>query len=230
MAGLGHLCPFQGRLPHFFKQERRSRVRQTLSRGMFAAAAATSLLSLCGSPAMADSHANGSAVDSPGVVSGNDVQVPVDVPLNLCGNAVDVIAALDPVFGNDCTARDEGGQDHSSYGAGQDEDADGGTEGSPGAGSGNDVRVPVEVPLNVCGDSAGLAAVLDPAFGNDCAEDTRHGYGDTPATTPPSTPPPGGKSTGKSTPPPAGGDHMTPPHAGDDQPALAETGSEALVG
>ncbi|MEV7733369.1 chaplin [Streptomyces sp. NPDC088921] len=175
---------------------------------------------------MADSHANGSAVDSPGVVSGNDVQVPVDAPLNVCGNAVDVIAALDPVFGNDCAVRDEGREDDSSYGSGQDEDADGGTEGSPGVGSGNDVRVPVEVPLNVCGDSAGLAAVLDPAFGNDCAEDTQEGYGDTPATTPPSTPPPGGKTT----PPPAGGDHVTPPHAGDDQPTLAETGSEALVG
>lgn len=100
---------------------------------MFAAAAATSVLSLCGSPAMADSHANGSAVDSPGVVSGNDVQVPVDVPLNVCGNAVDVIAVLDPVFGNDCAARDEGGEDDSSYGSGQDEDADGGTEGSPGS-------------------------------------------------------------------------------------------------
>ncbi|MFL5994055.1 MAG: chaplin [Streptomyces sp.] len=177
---------------------------------------------------MADSHANGAAVDSPGVVSGNDVQVPVDVPLNLCGNTVDVIAALDPAFGNDCAVRDEGAEDDSAYGSGHDhdEDADGGTEGSPGVGSGNDVRVPVEAPLNVCGDSAGLAAVLDPAFGNDCAEDTPDGYGDTPATTPPSTPPPGGKST----PPPAGGDHVTPSNTGDDQPALAETGSEALLG
>ncbi|MET9457216.1 chaplin [Streptomyces canus] len=202
-------------------------MRQTLSRGMFAAAAATSVLSLCGSPALADSQANGSAVDSPGVVSGNDVQVPVEVPLNLCGNTIDVVAALDPAFGNDCAARDEGAEDDSSYGSGQDheEDADGGTEGSPGVGSGNDVRVPVEVPLNVCGDSAGLATVLDPAFGNSCAEDTSDGYGDTPATTPPSTPPPGGKSTH----PPADGGHVTP-HTGDDRPALAETGSEALLG
>ncbi|MDT0486933.1 chaplin [Streptomyces doebereineriae] len=202
-------------------------MRQTLSRGMFAAAAATSLLSLCGSPALADSQANGSAVDSPGVVSGNDVQVPVEVPLNLCGNTIDVVAALDPAFGNDCAARNEGAEDDSSYGSGQDhdEDADGGTEGSPGVGSGNDVRVPVEVPLNVCGDSVGLATVLNPAFGNACAEDTADGYGDTPATTPPSTPPPGGKST----PPPADGDHVTPSYTGDDQPALAETGSEALL-
>jgi hypothetical protein len=194
---------------------------------MFAAAAATSLLSLCGSPVMADSQANGAAVDSPGVVSGNDVQVPVEVPLNLCGNTVDVVAALDPAFGNDCAARDEGAEDDSSYGSGQDhdEDADGGTEGSPGVGSGNDVRVPVEVPLNVCGDSAGPAAVLDPAFGNSCAEETPDGYGDTPATTPPSTPPPGGKST----PPPADGGHVTP-HTGVDRPALAETGSGALLG
>lgn len=172
-------------------------MRQTLSRGIFAAAAATSVLSLCGSAAMADSQANGSAVDSPGVVSGNDVQVPVDVPLNLCGNTVDVVAALNPAFGNDCAARDEGAEDDSAYSSGHDhdEDADGGTEGSPGVGSGNDVRVPVEVPLNVCGDSADLAAVLDPAFGNACAQDTPDGYGDTPATTPPSTSPPGGKST-----------------------------------
>lgn len=162
---------------------------------MFAAAAATSLLSLCGSPALADSQANGSAADSPGVVSGNDVQVPVEAPLNVCGNTVDVAAALDPAFGNECATRDEGAEDDSSYGSGQDhEDADGGTEGSPGVGSGNDVRVPVEVPLNVCGDSAGLATVLNPAFGNSCAEDSSDGYGDTPATTPPSTPPPGGKA------------------------------------
>ncbi|WP_405558275.1 chaplin [Streptomyces canus] len=176
---------------------------------------------------MADSQANGSAVDSPGVVSGNDVQVPVEAPLNLCGNTVDVVAALDPAFGNDCAARGEGGEDDSAYGSGHDhdEDADGGTEGSPGVGSGNDVRVPVEVPLNVCGDSVGLATVLDPAFGNACAEDTADGYGDTPATTPPSTPPPGGKST----PPPADSDQV-PPNTGDDQPALAETGSEALLG
>ncbi|MEU0943939.1 chaplin [Streptomyces canus] len=176
---------------------------------------------------MADSQANGSAVDSPGVVSGNDVQVPVDVPLNLCGNTVDVIAALDPAFGNDCAARDEGGADDSAYGSGHDhdEDAHGGTEGSPGVGSGNDMQAPVEVPLNVCGDSVDLAAVLAPAFGNACTEDTPGGYGDTPATTPPSTPPPGGKST----PPPADSGHVTP-HTGSEQPALAETGSAALLG
>ncbi|MGQ4426090.1 LAXTG-anchored chaplin ChpA, partial [Streptomyces violaceoruber] len=71
-------------------------MRQTLSRGMVAAAAATGILSLCGSPALADSHADGAATNSPGAVSGNALQVPVDVPVNACGNTVDVIAALNP--------------------------------------------------------------------------------------------------------------------------------------
>ncbi|RSS85957.1 chaplin [Streptomyces sp. WAC05292] len=54
------------------------------------------------SPAMADSAAEGQAVGSPGVASGNLAQVPVHVPINLCGNTVNVIAALNPVFGNTC--------------------------------------------------------------------------------------------------------------------------------
>lgn len=39
---------------------------------------------------------------SPGVGSGNVVQVPVHIPVNLCGNTVSVIGALNPTFGNTC--------------------------------------------------------------------------------------------------------------------------------
>ncbi|MFD4608328.1 chaplin [Streptomyces sp. NPDC058440] len=77
-------------------------MRQTLSRGVFAAAAATSMLTLYGSPALADSHADGAAANSPGVLSGNVVQVPVHVPVNVCGNTVNVVALLNPAFGNHC--------------------------------------------------------------------------------------------------------------------------------
>ncbi|GGW36911.1 hypothetical protein GCM10010503_11040 [Streptomyces lucensis JCM 4490] len=52
--------------------------------------------------ASADSGASGAAAHSPGVLSGNVVQVPVHVPVNVCGNTVDVIAALNPTFGNVC--------------------------------------------------------------------------------------------------------------------------------
>ncbi|MEV7729058.1 chaplin [Streptomyces sp. NPDC101733] len=53
-------------------------------------------------PAMADSAAQGQAAGSPGVLSGNLIQVPVHVPVNVCGNTVNVIALLNPAFGNTC--------------------------------------------------------------------------------------------------------------------------------
>ncbi|MEU3772416.1 chaplin [Streptomyces sp. NPDC032472] len=54
------------------------------------------------SPAMADANADGQAIGSPGVISGNLVQVPVHVPVNLCGNTVNAAALLSPAFGNVC--------------------------------------------------------------------------------------------------------------------------------
>ncbi|MDH6700964.1 chaplin [Streptomyces griseoviridis] len=53
-------------------------------------------------PAFADSGAEGAAIGSPGVLSGNVVQVPVHIPVNLCGNSIDVIGLLNPAFGNVC--------------------------------------------------------------------------------------------------------------------------------
>ncbi|WP_229840340.1 chaplin [Streptomyces brasiliensis] len=66
------------------------------------AAAATSILSLHNMPAFADSLAGGATSDSPGVLSGNTVEVPVHVPVNACGNSVDVVGLLNPAFGNSC--------------------------------------------------------------------------------------------------------------------------------
>ncbi|MGW4227495.1 chaplin [Streptomyces bauhiniae] len=52
--------------------------------------------------ALADANAGGAAVGSPGVGSGNVVQVPVHIPVNLCGNTVNVVGLLNPAFGNTC--------------------------------------------------------------------------------------------------------------------------------
>ncbi|MER6913680.1 chaplin [Streptomyces sp. NPDC000594] len=52
--------------------------------------------------AVADAGAQGAAVGSPGVLSGNLVQVPVHIPVNVCGNTIDIIALLNPAFGNTC--------------------------------------------------------------------------------------------------------------------------------
>ncbi|KXN65913.1 DUF320-domain-containing protein [Conidiobolus coronatus NRRL 28638] len=42
------------------------------------------------------------ASKSPGTLSGNVVQVPAAIPINVCGNTVDVIGVLNPTFGNNC--------------------------------------------------------------------------------------------------------------------------------
>ncbi|WP_037668223.1 chaplin [Streptomyces griseus] len=44
--------------------------------------------------------ADGKAVGSPGVGSGNVVQAPVHIPVNVSGNSVNVIGVLNPAFGN----------------------------------------------------------------------------------------------------------------------------------
>ncbi|MEV3861155.1 chaplin [Streptomyces sp. NPDC050095] len=46
--------------------------------------------------------AQGAAVGSPGVLSGNVVQVPVSIPVNVCGNSINVIGLLNPAVGNTC--------------------------------------------------------------------------------------------------------------------------------
>jgi hypothetical protein len=56
----------------------------------------------CAGTAAADSDANGFAFGSPGLLSGNNIQIPLDLDLNVCGNTVDVIGVLNPAVGNAC--------------------------------------------------------------------------------------------------------------------------------
>jgi ChpA-C len=80
-------------------------------------AAAGAALAAGAGVAAANADAHGAAVGSPGVLSGNVVQVPVHIPVNLCGNTVDVVGLLNPAFGNQCAntsmtqvPQDDGGQ------------------------------------------------------------------------------------------------------------------------
>jgi ChpA-C len=73
-----------------------------IAKALVVSAAAGAALSAASGFAMASSGAGGVAAGSPGVVSGNVIQVPVHVPINLCGNTVDVVGVLNPAFGNTC--------------------------------------------------------------------------------------------------------------------------------
>ncbi|MFF1914567.1 chaplin [Streptomyces sp. NPDC058239] len=50
----------------------------------------------------AKDSAVGTATGSPGLLSGNVVQAPVSIPVNACGNTVNVIGVLNPAAGNAC--------------------------------------------------------------------------------------------------------------------------------
>ncbi|MEV4614786.1 chaplin [Kitasatospora sp. NPDC049258] len=160
--------------------------------------------------AYAASEAQGVAANSPGVGSGNAVQVPVDIPVNACGNTVDVVGLLNPAFGNQCGNASHTRGAHAPAHAGG-ASASGTTQGSPGVGSGNSVQAPVSVPVDACGNSVNVVGIGNPAFGNDCAN---HSH---PAPTHPSHPvtPPAGDDCpdqpGAHNPPPPGETTPTPP-------------------
>ncbi|MCF3184129.1 chaplin [Streptomyces polychromogenes] len=81
-------------------------MKKRLMRGTTVALAGAALL--MGGAGLASANggdgatADGLAAGSPGVLSGNLVQVPVDVPVNVCGVTAQLIGLLNPAFGNHC--------------------------------------------------------------------------------------------------------------------------------
>ncbi|MFJ3698489.1 chaplin [Streptomyces sp. NPDC090052] len=172
-------------------------MRQVTKKGLITVAAAGGVLALSGGYAYADSSADGTAANSPGVLSGNSIQAPVHVPVNVCGNTVDVVGLLNPAFGNRCSNGPSGsgtshtGGGHQGQGSGHHRapgnngshnngtgshsgggaTAQGDTSGSPGVLSGNNVKLPLDVPVNACGNSVDVVGLLNPVFGNNCAND-----------------------------------------------------------
>ncbi|MGC4996586.1 MULTISPECIES: chaplin ChpG [unclassified Streptomyces] len=73
-----------------------------IAKGLVLTSAAVAAVAGGAGIAAADSGAQAVAANSPGVLSGNVVQIPVHVPVNVCGNTIDVIGLLNPAFGNTC--------------------------------------------------------------------------------------------------------------------------------
>ncbi|MGW0534156.1 chaplin [Streptomyces sp. NPDC003032] len=166
---------------------------------MLSAAAATSILSLSSVSAFATSEANGQTQDSSGILSGNTVQAPVEVPVNVCGNSVNAVGAANPAADNSCgnssaPAEHHPGPSHRPSGPAATERAEHRTTGttrtsgasahgeavrSSGALSGNNVMAPVKVPVNVCGNHVGVVSIASGAMGGDCVNGDQR-YADTP--------------------------------------------------
>ncbi|MET7641572.1 chaplin family protein [Streptomyces sp. NPDC005438] len=78
-------------------------MRQVTKKGLITVAAMGGVLAaMSGDIAHADSGAQGNSEGSPGVLSGNTVQIPLDIDINACGNTVNVLALLNPTMGNEC--------------------------------------------------------------------------------------------------------------------------------
>lgn len=151
------------------------------------AVAATSVLSLCGSSAMADTQADGNAMNTPGALSGSTVQAPDHTPENDCAVTADATTALSSVIGGTCAdgpkeASDGHDPEHgdraperSLPGHGDETPAaltQGRAEASTG-GTSSTVQVTDEEPAGDCGDLAAVFGVLNPLFGDVCGD----GYG-----------------------------------------------------
>ncbi|WEH32654.1 chaplin [Streptomyces sp. AM 4-1-1] len=192
-------------------------MRQVTRKGLITIAAAGGVLALSGGYAHADAGASGGTSNSPGVLSGNSVQIPIDVPVNVCGNTVSVVGLLNPAAGNNCSngsggAREAGtpasgahagGGAVTTHGGATEGHAPGGhtadgpdrqdgrtgpathsggasaeglATGSPGVLSGNNIAVPVDLSLNVCGNGVTIGGLLNSvtAAGGGCENDPAH--------------------------------------------------------
>ncbi|MEU0898198.1 chaplin [Streptomyces massasporeus] len=138
-------------------------MRRVTRNGVIAVAAASGAMAVT-VPAYAGSGADGATAGSPGVVSGNTVQLPVHAPVNVCGNTVNVVGLLNPAVGNSCANQDDGrgGRPGRSGGA----VAESGGKDSPGVISGNGVQLPVDLPVNVTGNSVNVVGIGNASTGN----------------------------------------------------------------
>ncbi|MFB7465314.1 chaplin [Streptomyces sp. NPDC056224] len=183
--------------------------------------------------AYADADAGGQAARSPGLLSGNLVQLPVHVPVNVCGNTVSVIGVLNPAAGNRCANGAPGGgggrpeprpSDPSKHGAGNGggATADGRGKGSPGVLSGNGLQLPVDLPLNISGNAVSVVGVGNGSHGNRSVNGEAPGEA-VPAQ-PPAQPPTPSRPVTPPAPPAPPAPHTPPRHT----EALAHTGADGV--
>ncbi|WP_063795808.1 chaplin [Peterkaempfera griseoplana] len=76
----------------------------------------TGCLGAAGAGVASASGAEGAAVGSPGVLSGNVVQVPITIPINICGNSINILALLNPSGGTVCVNAEERGRNVRGFG------------------------------------------------------------------------------------------------------------------
>jgi LPXTG-motif cell wall-anchored protein len=153
-------------------------MHSAIRRGVTVGIAASGVLAGSASAALASTTATGESAGSPGIASGNTVQAPVDVPINVCGNSVNVLGLLNLNVGNHCA------NDSSSGSAQSGSAATGSSHDSPGVIAGNTIEAPVNVPVDVCGNSVNVLSAGNGTSGNACENGAASSHPAPPAPTP----------------------------------------------
>ena len=205
-------------------------MKRVTRNGVIAVAAVSGAMAAA-MPAFADSGADGAAAGSPGVISGNTIQLPVHVPVNVCGNTVNVVGLLNPAAGNTCaneggakagsSKRSGGKNTGGSHGGAV---AQGGERDSPGVLSGNGVQLPIHLPVNLSGNSVSVVGIGNPTVGNH-SENTSGDHPHHPAPPTPAPPTPAKPHPGP-TPMTEVKGHPAQPAA---QASLAHTGADGTI-
>jgi hypothetical protein len=110
------------------------------------AAALGTALSGCKGGASTSGGSGGGSMTTSGdhsILGGNQINVPISVPVNVCGNAAAVLGFA--------AAGCEGGATVGGSGGGSST-----TSGTGSIGGGNQINIPISVPINVCGNSASV--------------------------------------------------------------------------
>ena len=89
--------------------------------------------------------------DNYGLLNGNQAEIPVQVPIDACGNAVAVGGASNAGCEGGSSAKYTGGS------------AELHSQDNYGAGNGNQLFAPIQVPVNVCGNSIAVLGVANAA-------------------------------------------------------------------
>jgi hypothetical protein len=143
-------------------------VRRSLNVGALTAGA---LLASGAAGAAAQAGPSMTSTDNVGIGNGTQLLLPVQAPINICGNAVAVAgvagagceggsaASLDPEWGYDHYRRHSGGGPAAMPAASLRSDATTSTDRNVGILNGTQVYAPVQVPINACGNAVGVLGV-----------------------------------------------------------------------
>jgi hypothetical protein len=94
--------------------------------------------------------------DNDGILNGNQIYVPVQVPINICGNGVGVLGVGAGISG---ACINGAAQDVDHEESKRTEDTAQVSGDNDGILNGNQIYVPIQVPINICGNGVGVLGV-----------------------------------------------------------------------